>query len=778
MRLAQRVAVAAAVLAAILGAAALGAITSLDRLLTDSRFTLTSRPTSGQIIFADIDAASLAEIGVWPWPRDIHARLLDRLMADGAAEVAFDIDFSTRSTPVADAAFAEALEAAGGYALLAAFEQLDGASGVGHLNQPIPEFSAHADPVAVNVVAGPDGRIESVPAEIQGIAALPVVLSGATPRGQDINIDFGIDLRTIERISVADLLAGRVDAARLADRQVVVGASAIELRDIFTVPRFGMLAGPLVQIAAVETLRANRALTPLGQWPGIALALVAGLGWALLGRELRIWPSLALAGGAIALVELVALAMQAGFGITAQTGGFIVSVLGLVGVHIASGFALEFARRRRAEAQLVHLARHDPVTDLPSRLGLLERMRNQPPGPILLVALTRLELVRGTLGRAVAEATLRQAAKRLVGLEAGLLGLIDRDVFALALPAGTTDEDLDRIGYAVRRVVRPRFAIEGHEVHVDSVLAASLAEPETAAEMRLQRAELALESARARSAGGITSFEPSMESSVARRRQVDAALRQAIDKGELTVVFQPQVQLDDSRLVGVEALVRWTSPELGAVSPAEFIPLAEETGLIVPLGRFVLAAACREAIAWPWPGRLAVNVSATQLKLSDVATMVEDALKSTGFPASRLDIEITESVMVDGAERLEQTLAALRRLGVGVAIDDFGTGYSSLSYLSQLSFDKLKVDQSFVRRMTASPAEEAIVRTVVELAQRLGKTTVAEGIETPEQAERLLAMGCDIGQGWLFGKPMPAGDIAARIEATRAADEAARAASA
>ncbi|MGV3491837.1 MAG: putative bifunctional diguanylate cyclase/phosphodiesterase, partial [Devosia sp.] len=608
--------------------------------------------------------------------------------------------------------------------------------------------------------------------------ALPVALSGRAPASADIGIDFGIDLHTIDRIPVADILAGRVDPARLANRQIVIGASAIELRDIFSVPRFGMMPGPLVQIAGVETLRAGRNLTPLGLWPAAAVALLLGLAWALFGRTLRIGPSVALAAAVLIAIELAALGLQAGFGVTVQSAGLVISVLTLLGLHVAFGFAVEFARRRRAEAQLVYLARHDPVTELPSRLGLLERMDAPSSGPILLIALTRLDLVRGTLGRTVAEATLRQAAARLINLGAGQLGLVDRDVFACVLPSTASGDELERIGFAVRKVMRPHFAIEGHEIHVDTLLAASLSDPEATAELRLQRAELALEAARMRGAGGITAFAPEMESEVARRRQVDAALRQAIDKGELTLVYQPQARLEDGTLVGVEALVRWTSPELGAVSPAEFIPLAEETGLIVPLGRFVLLAACRAASAWPGEGRLAVNVSATQLKLSDVAGMVEDALRETDFPAGRLDIEITESVLVDGVEKLEQTLAALRKLGVGVAIDDFGTGYSSLSYLSQLSFDKLKVDQSFVRRMTASPAEAAIVRTVVELAQRLGKTTVAEGIETEEQRKLLEAMGCDIGQGWLIGKPVPAADIAARIAATRAAEDPARTASA
>jgi len=752
---------------AVFAAGQFGAFKSLDRLTEDIRFQLTSRPASGQVVFVDIDSASLAQVGVWPWPRQVYAELLDRLMALGAADVAFDIDFSARSTPEGDAALAAALEAAGGYAYLAAFEQVDGATGTRRLSLPIDSFAAHATAVSVNVLAARDGLVDRFAAATSGevsVPALPVALYGKPAPGGDIHIDYGIDLRGIDRIPVADLLAGTVAAPRVADRQVVIGASAIELRDIFSVPRYGMLPGPLVQIAGLETLKAGRVLTPLEDWPGLVAAALLAL---VLSGGLRVRTATGIVIAAVMFAEIAALLLQWQYGLVLRTAGFEIAALLLLGQRIVLALIGEYAERRRAEARLLYLARHDAATDALSRGGLLEHMAGKPVPAVMLVGIRRMDLVRGALGQPVAELALRAIARRLQALELGGVGLIDRDVFAIALDKAPTEARFKRLDWGLRAALRPAIVVEGHKVHVDVALAVDSAAAGVSPAQMLQRAELAL---RVGSPDlGVSAFDAGMETGVDRRRRIDAELRQAIERGELTVVFQPQTSLAHGELVGVEALVRWHSPVLGPVSPADFIPLAEETGLIVPLGAFVLAEACKAAAAWRWNGRLAVNVSAAQIRLDDIGERVADVLVETGFAASRLDLEITESVLVETPERLSQMFADLRQLGVGIAIDDFGTGYSSLSYLSGLEFDKLKIDQSFVRTLEAGTANAAIVQTIVDLARRLGKTTVAEGIETETQRQLLAEMGCDIGQGYLIGRPAPAAEIAARIDAQRAA---------
>jgi CHASE2 domain-containing sensor protein len=274
---------AALILAAVLvfAAAQLELFHSLDSRLGDMRFAATSRPASGDIVMVDIDAASLAEIGVWPWPRRLHAQLLDRLLAMDAAEIVFDIDFSTASNAADDEAFAAALESAGGYAFLAAFQQQARAGGDVDTVLPLPRFRAFADPVAVNVIANQWGDVTAIRHAIATpVGAIPSVAAALAMEAPDpdrtVSIDYGIDLATIDRVSAADILAGRADPARIAGRQVVIGASAIELHDLFQVPRFGRIPGALVQAAATETVRSHRGLTAVGGWPIAVAAIIAG----------------------------------------------------------------------------------------------------------------------------------------------------------------------------------------------------------------------------------------------------------------------------------------------------------------------------------------------------------------------------------------------------------------------------------------------------------------------------------------------------------------------
>jgi EAL domain-containing protein (putative c-di-GMP-specific phosphodiesterase class I) len=264
-------------------------------------------------------------------------------------------------------------------------------------------------------------------------------------------------------------------------------------------------------------------------------------------------------------------------------------------------------------------------------------------------------------------------------------------------------------------------------------------------------------------------FDQVIRDRVVQRQATEAALRHAVDAGELVVHFQPELSVDTTEIVGVEALVRWERPGIGMVSPAEFIPIAEETGLIVPLGSWVLREACRQAREFD-DGRLIVrvNVSARQLTEPSLCDVVTTALAESGLPAERLCLEVTESVVMEDAERSIAALDALRELGISIALDDFGTGYSSLSYLRRLPIDGLKIDRSFVRGLGHEAEDESIVASVIELARSLGVEVTAEGVETTEQHERLREGGCDTMQGFLFARPQPAADVAALMRDMRA----------
>ncbi len=763
------VAVAAAVLVFLVGG--LGAFASLDRLLGDARFALLSRPASGEVVFVEIDSQSLAQVGVWPWPRQQHGEILDKLMALGAADVAFDIDFSSRSTEEGDAALEAALARAGGFTYLASFEQASGASGRLALSTPLPRFLAQGTPVLVNVTTDSQGLVVSVPGALATdagtIPALPVALAGLQDAPPQVLIDFGIDLSTIDRIPVAALLNGAVEPGRVAGRQVIVGAGALELRDIFAVPRFGYIPGPLIQAAATETLKSGRLLLNWGGWAGLAAALVLAAAFARLGPKLGPPMAAAVAGAVMVAAELGGLAAYGLAGVLVDTAAFHIAVLAFLTLHTVPAVLAEYAARQQAQSRLAYLAQHDGVTGLLSRPGLTEALRwSAGAHTILAIQLLRLDLVRGALGQEVHDRTLKLFGERFDRLDLGRLALIGEDRFAFALPGRLSQLEIERLALRIRAAIEPELAVDGHAVHSD--VASGAASGEDAAEVLIGRAELALSRALARRQKSPEVFSHALDTEIDRRRRMDAGLRKALASGALGVVFQPQLRLADGEIVGVEALVRWHDDELGTVSPADFIPLAEETGLIVPLGAFVLLEACREVAAWDWAGKLAVNVSPAQVQLTDVRTTVEAALAISGLPAHRLEIEITESLLVDKSGRIDRIVETLRQRGVSIAIDDFGSGYSALSYLSTFAFDKLKIDQSFVRTLAAGTAQADVVQSIIELARKLGKSTVAEGVETDGQRALLTAMGCETGQGYLFGRPMSGSEVA-RLLARRKA---------
>lgn len=603
------VAVSATVLVFLVGG--LGAFASLDRLLGDARFSLLTRPASGDVVFLEIDSQSLAQIGVWPWPRQQHGEILDKLTALGAADVAFDIDFSSRSSDDGDAAFEAALARAGGFTYLASFEQASGASGQLTLSMPLPRFAAQGTAVLVNVSTDRQGLVVSVPSALKTntgtVPALPVALSGLAPRPEPVLIDYGIDLRTIDRIPVAALLNGAVEAERIAGRQVIVGAGALELRDIFAVPRFGFVPGPLIQAAATETLKSGRILSDWGGWAGLVAALALAAILAPLGSRISPIVAAAAAVAGMAVAELGGLAAYGLFGVLMDTAAFHVTVLGFLTLHTVHAFLAEYGARQRAQARLAYLAQHDPITGLLSRHGLLETLRwKAGPHTIVAIQLLRLDLVRGALGQEVHDRALKLFGERLDMLDLGTLALIGDDRFALAVPGHLAEIEVERLALRIRSAVEPELAVDGHVVHGD--LATGAARGVEAAEVLVGRAELALAQALSLGTRTPVQFSRELDTGIDRRRRMDAGLRKALASGALRVEYQPQLRLSDGEMVGVEALVRWEDEELGLVSPVDFIPLAEESGLIVPLGAFVLLEACREVATWNWQGTLSVNV--------------------------------------------------------------------------------------------------------------------------------------------------------------------------
>jgi EAL domain-containing protein (putative c-di-GMP-specific phosphodiesterase class I) len=283
----------------------------------------------------------------------------------------------------------------------------------------------------------------------------------------------------------------------------------------------------------------------------------------------------------------------------------------------------------------------------------------------------------------------------------------------------------------------------------------------------MKNADMALSRAKGEAGMTFSFFEAAMDARAQARRRLESDLRAAIDAELLLPHYQPLIDLKTGQITGFEALVRWQSPERGFVSPGEFIPIAEETALINPIGGLVLRRACAEAARWPDPVRIAVNLSPLQFRTGNLLAMVMDALNQSGLPAKRLELEITETLLMDKGDQVLATLHALRALGVHISMDDFGTGYSSLSYLRSFPFDKIKIDQSFVRGLAANNDAQAIVRAIVNLGKGLGVIVTAEGIETEAELSFLRAEGCHQGQGFLFSKARPNDEVMRLLEAQR-----------
>jgi EAL domain-containing protein (putative c-di-GMP-specific phosphodiesterase class I)/CHASE2 domain-containing sensor protein len=746
------------VIAGAFGAHWVGVLTSGDRALEDLRFSITSRPPSGETVLVEIDATSLAQMGVWPWPRSIHAEVLDRLMEMGAREVAFDVDFSSTSNRADDAAFAAALERAGGYAYLAAFVQATQTGMV--LSTPIAAFAEFAQPVLVNVHADAGGVVTAATAAVAYsggvIPSLALALAGTMPDGRARHdIDFSIDLEAIDRVSVIDVLEGTVDPERISNKQVIVGASALELRDLFRVPRFGVVPGPLIQIGALETLKAGRTLTPLGIWPALILALVAGTFSRYLRTRSQLAGSVVLALTMAAGAEIIALALLEAFGLVFPTMAVHVTLLGLIALRVINQLTLEHDQRRAAQQRLEHLARFDPVTEVLSRQGLmqmLERGSAEGSGGLILARLTGLETVWASLGHQVVEQTMRQAAVRLHELNLGTVARVADQTFAVTIDGSQSEESLNEAAALMRRALADNYVLGDHRVFADVELATAARPPVMDVRNLLPSAEMAMISRPVAAAAATATFTDDLIAKTDHRRRLDIDLRHALARGQLTIAFQPQIGLRNGRFAGAEALLRWRHPEFGMISPVEFIPLAERTGYINDLGHWVLLESCRTAAANPWLGKVAVNVSGTQFQMSDMARTVRDVLEACSLPPERLEIEVTEGTMVERGE-ITGPLTALRELGVSVAIDDFGTGFSSLSYLAELPFDKLKIDKSFVTALSGHEANHRIIKAIIEMGLALDKTVLAEGIETKAEAVTLTALGCHFGQGYWYSKP-------------------------
>jgi diguanylate cyclase (GGDEF)-like protein/PAS domain S-box-containing protein len=861
----------------------------LRHALSDLRFGWQSRQASGDIVIIAIDAPSIDKIGIWPWPRQLHADLLRRLQQADVLDIALDVDFSTPSDATSDTAFADALESAGGSVILPSFQQPGIDPAIIHFNRPLRQFGDHAWPAIVNVEVGPDGLVRRYPfgQKLDGkfLPSMGAMLAGHfDEKRAPFLIDFSIRSASIPKVSYADVLRG--DAAtlqRLKGKKVIIGGTALELGDRFSIPNGEIISGPSLQTLAVESILQNRAL----QWTSDSVTLIGLAIFALVvlltGRRLSASRKVVLLLAMAAAVEISAILLQAKFPLVMDTSLFHVAIFaylvaialdeidfrdvlgrvaenrfqriamslgdGLVctdqnylitawnpGATVIFGYqphemigsslnliyavsdqdhglvdpignagngVVEFDGRRKngevfpaegsfsrwegtnglqygaiirdisarkSEAERIrYMAEYDTLTGLANRNTLhialstmISQAENEGEIALLVIGLDGFQQINDMLGHASGDLVLRAVAAHLKGESPGtaMVARLSGDEFAIAVPSADIGE---RVGPLAERIAASFDAqllagARQHRIRV-SIGAAVFPEAGRTAEELLSNGHLALSRAKATNRNGHVLFEDAIRRELERRLTLEAELAVAADRDEFELFYQPQLHLADGSLIGAEALIRWRHPVRGLVSPAEFMPVVNTSPFSDRIADWVLQTACAQAAAWERPGRrfrIGVNLSPSQLQSDDLINSVARALAKSGLTATNLELEVTEDILLNDEQAVLNTFLEIQKLGVRIVFDDFGTGYASLSYLKKFPLDGLKIDRSFVLGLQANPDDAAIVSSTVSLSKKLGLSVIAEGIENCATADLLVSMGCEEGQGYFFGRPMPA----------------------
>ncbi len=432
------------------------------------------------------------------------------------------------------------------------------------------------------------------------------------------------------------------------------------------------------------------------------------------------------------------------------------------------GIGTDLTEQRRSEQEISRLARFDSLTGLPNRAlmrqtldeALRNASRRRKGCTLFLIDLDRFKNVNDTLGHPIGDALLRQVGQRLIAVmgDHGQVGRLGGDEFKAVLPGAVETGLLESLARTMIEQLSRPYMIEGHRVTIGASIGIAIGDPErSCADSLIRNADLALYAAKAAGRGKHMFYEAAMHSEASDRQVLENDLRQALDRGEMWVAYQPIVRTAGEEVCGFEALVRWNHPTRGLVSPDRFIPLAEECGMVARIGEFVLKSALAEASHWPDTVRIAVNLSPIQFNDPAIIEIVGAALAESKVRAERLELEITEGVFLADSDATEDTFARLKALGVRLALDDFGTGYSSLGYLKKAPFDKIKIDQSFVRGAASTGSRNtAIIRAIVTLAESLGMDTTAEGVETHDDLALIRELGVSQVQGYIFGKPAEA----------------------
>ncbi|KQN93086.1 hypothetical protein ASE95_10940 [Sphingomonas sp. Leaf231] len=719
----------------------------IRRSLEPLRFAVQSHAASGRVAIVEMDARSVAEIRRWPWPRHHYATVVDRLRAAGAATIVFDVDFSSASDPADDRAFAAALKRAGGLVTLPTFGQQAGAGDRRNLDAlPLAAFRAHASLASVSFSPDVDGLVRALPmATITAGTPRPSLSAYIAARAgvadADYPVDFAIDPATIPRLSFVAVERGAFDPALVKGRNILIGATAIEMGDRYPAPLRGVLPGVTIQALGAETLLRG---IPVRGAPLASFALALALCVPIVRARRRDFAGACFVAAMVAMT-IVILSVQRGLAAHYPLG------LGLL--MIAAAGMLTVARdivRRFRDGRL-----RDEATGLPNQRALAART-DPATGIAAVLQLTNLEELSALLDNMqVAQAIVRTAERLRLCSAHDAVYRVGSHQLALHLP---THEIVEDMLATMRTLLLQPVEIMGRKVDVAVALgiaedgdmhAAALAAGEAAAAGVFWR-RAALDRDR-------------LEHAVSLMGELDAAI---LD-GQIEVHYQPKLALATDRIGSVEALVRWRHPERGFVSPGAFVPLAEQTDRIEPLTLYVMAQVIADAARWRAAGHrvtAAVNISAKLLDAPAFIAAVDRMLDTAPVPPSALIFEVTESAAMSDPLTATATLHHFRARGVAISMDDYGTGQSTLSYLRELPLSELKIDRSFVQYAHERENDAKLVRSTIDLAHALGLKVVAEGIEDAANLAFLRAVGCDYAQGYFIDRPMPFDALVARLD--------------
>lgn len=732
----------AALVGLIFGAIGLG--DPLEEIMRNGRNAARSHAASGEIVIVAIDDRSLERVKSWPWPRRYYAEMTEVLHALGAKEIFFDIDFSSHANAEDDRTLERTLARLAPKATLPVQLAFNPVSGESKDVFPVAEFRKHVELATINLDYDRHGAVWKLPHALhiggQTYPSLSAKMAASQGKvGTFFRVDYSIDPRSIPTVSAVDLLARKVSSARIAGKNVVIGGASTQLGDIYLAPGHGRLPGVYIQTLGAETLRTGTPIDLGWALPFLVVLVIAGC-----SLRSRTTP---LAIGALSTTTIITLA--APFGLESSliflnivpALAVLITILGSVGW---SAFRLSYRKR----------AATNPVSGLPN-LSALRQQEAETKRPLIAARIQNFAEITSTLPPEKEKAIVEQIAARLM-IGQPVTGLFQGDEgifawFADETMSGLVGDHLDALSTMFRSpIVVGDTQVDlsvtfGIDVGSDRSLANRLGSALVAAD------EAAVEGSRWKE------YDTAKLKDSAWKLSLLSQLDAAIDSGDLWVAYQPKLDLATNRITGAEALVRWSHPEKGEISPMEFIPAAENSDRIEKLTNHVLRRAIATAAAINARGMsfgIAVNLSARLIDNSELVGTVTHLLARYKLPPACLTLEVTETAALATGANLAM-LEKLRALGVQISIDDYGTGLSTLAYLKRIPATEIKIDKSFVQSMDKSQSDRLMVNSTIQLAHSLGQRVVAEGVEDRETLAALARMGCDTAQGFIIARPMP-----------------------